>query len=82
MLRSIKTIAKEEEVQKSRFEEKKNWNQGCNGTNRTIEGWDVQPYGQNTKAIEVGGYAQIRNGTSIGKILSIRKEMAELNSAF
>ena len=27
----------------------KNWNQGCYGTNRTIERWDVQPYGQNAK---------------------------------
>ncbi|MBK8699976.1 MAG: Smr/MutS family protein [Saprospiraceae bacterium] len=34
------------------------------------------------KAIEVGGYAQVRNGTSIGLVLSIDKEVAELELGY
>ena len=81
MLRSIKTIAKEEEVQKV-LEEKKI---ETKVVTEQIEQLKDEMYSHTVrtqKAIEVGGYAQVRNGTSIGKILSIEKEMAELELGF
>jgi DNA mismatch repair protein MutS2 len=40
-----------------------------------------QTKGQSTE-IKVGGYAQVRNGDSIGKVISIDKEMAEVELGF
>ncbi len=81
MLRSVKNMAKEEDIQKV-LEEKKTHTKVITEQIEQLKD-DMYTHTVKTqKAIEVGGYAQVRNGTSIGKILSIDKDIAELELGF
>ena len=81
MLRSVKNMAKEEDIQKV-LEEKKTHTKVITEQIEQLKD-DMYTHTVKTqKAIEVGGYAQVRNGTSIGKILTIDKDIAELELGF
>ena len=81
MLRSVKNMSKEEEIQKV-LEEKKTHTKVITEQIEQLKDDMYSHTVKTQKAIEVGGYAQVRNGTSIGKILAIDKDIAELELGF
>lgn len=81
MLKNLKATTKPEEVQKV-LEEKKADTQVIAEQIGQIKTEMYTHTVKTQKAIEVGGYAQVRNGTSIGKILGIDKDTAELEMGF
>ncbi|MFM2394145.1 MAG: hypothetical protein RLZZ546_2127, partial [Bacteroidota bacterium] len=81
MIKELRT-EKQIEVIEKKLEEKKIEKEIIAEKINSIKG---EMYSQETKIsrkIEVGDYAQMRNGNSIGKIISIEKDIAEIELGF
>ena len=81
MIKEMKSVAEVEKVAQ-KLEESKQAKETFTTQINELKNEMFKHTVKTQKAIEVGSYAQVRSGTSIGKVLSIEKEVAELELGY